>query len=106
MPEYPHLGLQDEQKRALPEKKQYPVKTKVTVKVYLSYDDFEKYASRATAAGFRRGGLPLFIKKPHGFENERLANTDGISKYLKDCAEKVAAAEELARVLKVLVNKR
>ena len=77
------------------------------IKVYFSdTDELQEWADRASRAGFRRGGLPILIKKAHGFAGETVYNTDGISRWFKDCAEKVAAAEELSRVLKMLVNKR
>jgi len=77
------------------------------VKVYLN-DARERDAvlKGAVEGGFRRGGLPEWTKKPHGWEGELVANTDGLSSYLKDCAAKVAAANELSRILKQLVNKR
>ena len=46
-------------------------------------DNFPKVCKSAEDAGLRRKGLKLFTQKPHGFSNERLANTDRISKFLK-----------------------
>ena len=64
---------------------QIPSKKKIRVKVYLSAKDFAEIAKDAEKAGRRRGGLQLFTQKEHGFSNERVANTDGMSKFLKFC---------------------
>jgi len=77
------------------------------IKVYYSSTtELQLWADRAASAGFRRGGLPVLCKKPHGWAGDMVQNTDGISKYLKDCEEKVATANELSLVLKRLLNKR
>jgi len=76
------------------------------IKVYFSStEELQTWADRATSAGFRRGGLQILNKKPHGWEGETVFNTDGISKYLKDCEEKVATANELAVILRKLLDK-
>lgn len=58
----------------------------VCVKVYFSYGDFAEVAKLAEKAGNRRVGLALFIQKPHGFGEEKLANTNGIARFLKMAA--------------------
>lgn len=90
------------------ETKQSPKKNKTQryIKVYFSdTDELQRWADRAADGGFRRGGLQILNKKPHGFASETVYNTDGISKYLKDCEEKVATANELSLVLRRLLNK-
>lgn len=81
-------------------------KTQRYIKVYFrDTEELQLWADRAASAGFRRGGLQICCKKPHGFDFELVYNTDGISKYLKDCEEKVATANELSVVLRRLLNK-
>ena len=60
-------------------------KRKICVKVYFNPKNFPEIAKDAEKAGKRRGGLQLSTLKEHGFANERIANTDGISKFLKFC---------------------
>lgn len=55
----------------------------VCVKVYFNEPDFVEIAKDAEKAGKRRVGLVLFTQKSHGFQWERLANTDGIAKAMK-----------------------
>jgi hypothetical protein len=57
----------------------------VCVKVYLNPKLFTEVAEAAEKAGIRRKGLELYTQKEHGFSHEKLANTDGISEYLKHC---------------------
>lgn len=76
---------------------------KIVIKVYLSPDEFYQFAKDAEQAGFRRGGLPLWIKKPHGFANERLANTDGISKFFKWTARNHGIVQALRAALASLL---
>lgn len=59
----------------------------VTVKVYLNEKRFAEEVKRAEKAGKRRVGLLLFTQKSHGFEWEKLANTDGLSRYYKMCSD-------------------
>lgn len=59
----------------------------VCVKVYMSQEDFQAYAKLAERAGKRRVGLLLYTQKPKGFANEKLANTDGIARFLKMAGE-------------------
>ena len=42
-------------------------------------------AVEAERVGLRRVGLPIETQSPHGFSNEKSANTDGISRLLKFC---------------------
>lgn len=58
-------------------------KDKVTVKVYFNPKTFLEVAELAEKAGYRRRGLQLYTQKKHGFADEKVANTDGISKFLK-----------------------
>ena len=74
----------------LPEKESGTIKKKykgVTVKVYLNEKRFVEEAKRAEKAGKRRVGLLLFTQKSHGFDWEKLANTDGLSRYYKMCSD-------------------
>lgn len=89
-----------------------PLSKKIRVKVYFNPARFKDLADDATAAGFRRGGLRLFVQKPHGFSNEVNANTDGMSRFLKECWKfwkehreeyaRLKKKEELARQLEAL----
>jgi hypothetical protein len=56
---------------------------KICVKVYFNPKSFQSVASDAEKVGKRRGGLQLFTQKSHGFANQLVSNTDGISKFLK-----------------------
>ena len=85
-------------------------KEQIRVRVYFNERTLQAIAQDAEKAGKRRVGLPLFIMKEHGFAGERLANTDGISKFLKHCwkywkeneASRLADMAELAQRKKVL----
>lgn len=62
-------------------------------------------AFQAEKLKFRRVGIPIKTQKPHGFAEEWVANTDGISKYLKFTHEyyvsnEAKRAEERAELLK------
>ncbi len=57
----------------------------VCIKVYLKPELFAEMVLEAEKAGIRRKGLLLYTQKPHGFMEDKLANTDGIAKYLKFC---------------------
>lgn len=72
-----------------PEQADGPIKRKyqgVCVKVYFSEEDFAEVAKLAEKAGNRRVGLSLYTQKPHGFADEKLANTDGVARFLKMAA--------------------
>jgi hypothetical protein len=58
---------------------------KICVKCYFNPETFKAIAIDAEAAGKRRGGLLLFTQKSHGFAQEQVSNTDGISRFLKHC---------------------
>jgi len=63
-----------------------PIKRKyqgVCIKCYFSEEGFSEVAALAEKAGSRRGGTTLYTLRPHGFAEERQANTDGIAKFLK-----------------------
>ena len=60
-----------------------PTKKKICIKVYLNAENFPRYASIAERMGKRRGGLLLFVQKPHGLAGEQLANTDGLGRAMK-----------------------
>jgi len=61
------------------------------VSVYLNKDELSSMAQMAERLGYRRVGLPLEVKAEHGFSNEMVSNTDGISRVLKFCFEYYAA---------------
>ncbi|MBU0592043.1 hypothetical protein KKF81_00230 [Candidatus Micrarchaeota archaeon] len=87
------------------------------IAVYFNETDLLAIAKDAEELGFRRVGIPIKTQKPHGFANEWLANTDGISKMLKfaykeykknkpkrleeqaEALRKLKEAEEMARVV-------
>lgn len=62
-------------------------KSKIYVKVYFNEKDFTTIIEDSEKALKRKRGLKTFRQKPNGFENETIANTKGISKYLKMCAK-------------------
>lgn len=53
------------------------------VAVYFSKAELASVAADAEKANFRRVGIPISKQKEHGFGDEWLANTDGISRFLK-----------------------
>ena len=55
----------------------------VCVKVYLNQELFLEIIKQAEKTGKRRMGLIPYTQKDHGFAHEKLANTDGIGRYLK-----------------------
>lgn len=59
----------------------------VCIKVYLNPKLYAEMATLAEKSGNRRVGLPLYTQKKHGFADEKLANTDGIARFLKMTAE-------------------
>lgn len=65
----------------------------VCVKIYLKPELFAEITQEAEKAGIRRKGLLLYTEKPHGFANEKLANTDRIAQFLKFCFRQYLAAE-------------
>ena len=80
-------------------------RTQRYIKVYFgSAEELQGWADRAAHRGFRRGGLPIFISKPHGFPGETQHNTDGISKYFKDSEKRVAIADDLIRIVKTMLK--
>lgn len=81
-----------------------PKRLAVCVKVYFKVGEFAEITEDAVRAGFRRPGLKLSTAKPHGFKNERVANTDGVSKFLKECWRRNTATQELAAALSYLTN--
>ena len=78
-------------------------KKKLRVGVYCSnIEELQELADSAVKAGFRRGGLPILIKKPHGFPGELLINADGLGPYLWDCHVKREGVEKVQEGLKRL----
>ena len=76
----------------------------ICIRTYLRPELFAEIAGEAEKAGKRKKGLLLYTAKPHGFANEKLANTDGIAKFLKFCYDYYKKAEparlkELADIL-------
>lgn len=60
-------------------------KKQLRVKVYLTDKLFAEIIEQAEKAGFRRKGLLAYTQKKHGFADEKVANTDGIAKFMKYC---------------------
>lgn len=77
---------------------------KILVKIYLSQEEFKTLCSEAHEAGFRHGGLQPFNKKAHGFGWELIANTKGLSKYLKWCRGQYLALSSLKGALQTLTK--
>jgi len=63
-----------------------PKGNSICIKTYWKPEEFAEVAKFAERAGKRRGGLLLYIKKPHGFADEMLAHTTGCAKFLKYAA--------------------
>lgn len=86
----------------------------VKVKIYLNPGLYLEVIEEAEKAGIRRKGLPPYTQKPHGFANEKRANTDKIAKYLKFChryrkeheAVLLEEAANLARQEKEIADKK
>jgi len=57
------------------------------VAVYFNEAEISALADEASKLGYRRAGIPIKTHKPHGFADEWLANTDGISRLLKFYAQ-------------------
>lgn len=84
------------------------------IKVYVNDQLLTSMAFEAEKMRFRRGGLPTKIEKPHGFVNDWVANTDGISKYLKYChkyyleheSDRLAKLAEISRKEKELAEEK
>jgi hypothetical protein len=76
------MGLQMNQNGTTPQPKKRHYKGE-TIKVYCNKERFLVEIKRAERAGIRRVGLQPYTQKPHGFEWERLANTDDLSEYYK-----------------------
>jgi len=86
---------------------------KIVVKVYFNLGNFTSIAKDAEKAGKRRGGLQLLTQAKNGFSDQKVANTDGISKFLKMCwqyyrEQEPARLKELAELAEKeeAVNKR
>ncbi len=63
--------------------KKYPLR-KVCVKIYLNEKEFSEWIQQAENTGIRPRGLKPFRLRPHGFSHERIANTKGLVKFVKD----------------------
>ncbi len=89
-------------------------KKQLRVKVYLNPALFAEVALQAEKTGFRRKGLPLFTQKPHGFVDEKVANTDGMAKFFKHCykfwkeseARRLEEAAKIAQMEKELADRK
>jgi len=77
---------------------------KILVKIYLSQEEFKTLCEEAHEAGFRHGGLQPFNKKAHGFGWELIANTKGLSKYIKYCRVQYLALSSLKGALQTLTK--
>ena len=78
----------------------------ICVKMYLKPDLFSLVAGNAERAGVRRKGLLLYTQKKNGLADEKLANTDGISRYYKLCAKYYEAhqADRIAEAAKAVAE--
>lgn len=78
------------------------------VSVYFSERDLALLVKETEKAGFRRVGIPIKIQKPHGLPNEWLANTDGVSRFLKHCVEywRMHETERLEEAAKIAEQER
>ena len=76
----------------------------VCVKVYLNQAEFSEMAGQAEKVGKRRRGLILHTQKKNGFAGQTVANTDGLSKFLKYCAAywKEHESERMSRATEIL----
>jgi|SRR5208283_1867383 len=76
----------------------------VCVKVYLNQAEFAEMAGQAEKVGKRRRGLILHTQKKNGFSGQTVANTDGLSRFLKYCAAywKEHESERMSRAAEIL----
>lgn len=74
-----------------------------TIKVYCNKARFLEEIKRAEKAGIRRVGLLPYTQKSHGFEWEKVANTDDLSEYYKMCSDywEKHEAERLQEIAKL-----
>ena len=80
----------------------------VLIKVWMNEILFAEAARNAERAGFRRGGTVLFTQKKNGLQDEKVANTNGVSKYLKHCMSyyEKAEPERLSRAAQIAEEER
>lgn len=85
-----------------------PKGNSICVKVYFKPEAFAVMANLAEESGKRRKGLLLYTLKPNGFAGEKLANTDGIAKFLKYAAQDWAdhRSERLARAAEIMAQEQ
>jgi hypothetical protein len=89
-------------------------KKQLRVKVYLTEKLFAEITEQAEKLSFRKKGLLLYTQKKHGWADEKLANTDGLAKFLKYCytywrdaeAKRLFEAAEIAQQEKALAEKK
>lgn len=89
-------------------------KNKICVKVYFNSKTFPEVIKDAEQTGKRRRGLQNFTQKEHGFADEMVSNTDGISRFLKFCwqywkeheTDRLRKAIELAEREKQLLEEK
>ena len=89
-------------------------KKKIRVKVYFNEKAFSEVIAEAEKANFRRRGLQIFTQKKNGLSGELVANTDGLSKFLKFCyryykeheAERLENAAIIAKAEQELAEKK
>ena len=79
---------------------------KIRIKVYFNEEEFSEVITDSEQAHFRRGGLKPFVQKARGFSEEKLANTDGISKFLKFCWREWQRIRAEGRDLQAEIEKR
>lgn len=58
---------------------------KVCIKVYFNPKNYPLVIDDAERSGKRHRGLQLYTQKEHGFADEKVANTDGVGRFLKFC---------------------
>ena len=81
-------------------------KNLVCVKVYFDPGEFAEVVRDAEEAGIRRKGLKLRVQKPHGFAGEGIANTKGVSKFLKHTLQNWRDTKEERAVKKAEIERR
>lgn len=75
------------------------------IKVYVKEEELIEMVEDSEKAGFRPKGLQPFTQKKNGFGDEKIANTDKLSKFLKHCWKEWKRGES-SRIERIVELKR
>ena len=97
----PKIAPQKEDTDSPPKKEKTSLKARVYFQNEIEAQEIADAAATTinpkTGKPFRRGGLPLFKKKPHGWAGEVDINAKGIGPYLKHLHYKAQAINAAAK---------